>query len=270
MCGNTMVWKPSSHTPGATQLQAELWTEAGGPDGTFNIVYGGREAVTAIVEHPDVPAIQFVGSTAVGRYVFETGTQHGKRVGSYTSAKNAMIVLPDADMALTADAAVASGYGSAGERCMAQTLVIAVGDAADRLRPLIARADREAQGRPRHGAGCRHGSDLHAGAPRVGHRVDRQGRRGGGRARRRRAAVRAPASTRTASSSACRCSTTSPPSMQIYQEEIFGPVLGIVRADTYDEAIAPHQRPQVRERHGDLHDRRRRRPALQARSATSR
>ncbi|MFI5255595.1 MAG: aldehyde dehydrogenase family protein, partial [Candidatus Limnocylindrales bacterium] len=137
MCGNTMVLKPSSHTPGATQLQAELWTQAGLPDGVFNVVYGGREAVAAIVEHPDVKAIQFVGSTAVGRYVYETGTKLGKRVGAYTSAKNAMLVLPDADMELTADAAVASGYGSAGERCMAQTLVIAVGDAGDRLRPLI-------------------------------------------------------------------------------------------------------------------------------------
>ena len=108
-CGNTIVLKPSSHTPGATQLQAELWTEAGGPDGTFNVVYGGREAVKAIVEHPDIKAIQFVGSTAVGRYVYEEGTRRGKRVGAYTSAKNAMLVLPDADMELTADAAVAVG-----------------------------------------------------------------------------------------------------------------------------------------------------------------
>ena len=136
-CGNTFVWKPSSHTPGATQLQAELWKEAGLPDGVFNVVYGGREAVSAIVEHPDVEAIQFVGSTAVGRYVYETGTKLGKRVGAYTRAKNAMIVLPDADMELTADAAVAAGFGSAGERCMAQTLVIAVGDAGERLRPLM-------------------------------------------------------------------------------------------------------------------------------------
>ena len=113
-CGNTMILKPSSHTPGATQLQAELWTEAGLPDGVFNVIYGGREAVTAIVEHPGIRAIQFVGSTAVGRYVYEEGTRRGKRVGAYTSAKNAMIVLPDADMELTADAAIAAGYGSAG------------------------------------------------------------------------------------------------------------------------------------------------------------
>ena len=136
-CGNTVVWKPSSHTPGASQLQAELWKEAGLPDGVFNVVYGGREAVTAIVEHADVKAIQFVGSTPVGRYVYETGTKLGKRVGAYTSAKNAMLVLPDADMEQTADAAVASGFGSAGERCMAQTMVIAVGDAGERLRPLM-------------------------------------------------------------------------------------------------------------------------------------
>ena len=84
MCGNTVILKPSSHTPGATQLQAELWTQAGGPDGTFNVVYGGRDAVKAIVEHKDIKAIQFVGSTAVGRYVYEEGTKRGKRVGSYT------------------------------------------------------------------------------------------------------------------------------------------------------------------------------------------
>ncbi len=137
MTGNTVILKPSSHTPGATQLQAELWTRAGGPDGTFNVVYGGRDAVKAIVEHKDIKAIQFVGSTAVGRYVYEEGTKRGKRVGSYTSAKNAMLVLPDADMDLVADAAVASGFGSAGERCMAQTLMVAVGDTAERLKPKI-------------------------------------------------------------------------------------------------------------------------------------
>ena len=134
-CGNTFIWKPSSHTPGATQLQAELWREAGLPDGVFNVVYGGREAVSAICEHPGIDAIQFVGSTPVGRYVYETGTRAHKRVGAYTAAKNAMIVLPDADLDLAADSAVAAGYGSAGERCMAQTLVIAVGDAATACGP---------------------------------------------------------------------------------------------------------------------------------------
>jgi len=236
-CGNTFVWKPSSHTPGATQLQAELWQQAGLPDGVFNIVYGGREAVAALVEHPDVDAIQFVGSTPVGRYVYETGTRLGKRVGSYTSAKNAMIVLPDADLELTADAAVASGYGSAGERCMAQTLVIAVGETADRLRPLMLEritglkvgpgmepgmdmgpiysaehrasivewiergvaegAELVVDGRPFHHP--EHPDGFFLGVSLFDHVT---------------------------------------PEMAIYQEEIFGPVLGMVRAATYDEALA--------------------------------
>ena len=135
--GNAVILKPSSHTPSATQLQAELWKEAGLPDGILSIVYGGREAVAAIVEHPDIKAIQFVGSTAVGRYVYEEGTKRGKRVGAFTSAKNMMVVLPDTDLELAADAAVASGYGSAGERCMAQTLLVGVGGVIDKLRPMI-------------------------------------------------------------------------------------------------------------------------------------
>src|SRR5512132_3185608 len=141
--GNAVILKPSSHTPSATQLQAELWKEAGLPDGILSIVYGGREAVAAIVEHPDIKAIQFVGSTAVGRYVYEEGTKRGKRVGAFTSAKNMMVVLPDTDLELAADAAVASGFGSAGERCMAQTLLVAVGGVGDKLRPMI--LDRNAR-----------------------------------------------------------------------------------------------------------------------------
>ena len=236
-CGNTVVLKPSSHTPGATQLQAELWQAAGGPDGTFNVVYGGREAVTAIVEHPGIKAIQFVGSTAVGRYVYEEGTRRGKRVGAYTSAKNAMIVLPDADMELTADAAVAAGFGSAGERCMAQTLVIAVGDTGEKLRPLML----ERIAKLRVGPGMEPGMDM------------------------------GPIYTREHRESVIRwiekgCAEgaelvvdgrpfvhpTNPegfflgvtlfdgvtPDMDIYREEIFGPVLGIVHAKTYDEALA--------------------------------
>jgi len=236
MTGNTFVWKPSSHTPGATQLQAELWREAGLPAGVFNVVYGGREAVAAILEHPDIAAIQFVGSTAVGRHVYRTGTMNGKRVGAYTAAKNAMMVLPDADMTLTADAAVAAGYGSAGERCMAQTLVLAVGDAGDRLRPLIeARiaglkvgdgmdsasdmgplysaehrtnvlewidkgvaegAEIVADGRPFHSAAQPDGFYL---GPTLFDGVT--------------------------------------PAMEIYREEICGPVLGIVRCATFEEAL---------------------------------
>jgi malonate-semialdehyde dehydrogenase (acetylating) / methylmalonate-semialdehyde dehydrogenase len=236
-CGNTMVLKPSSHTPGATQLQAELWKQAGLPDGVFNIVYGGREAVTAIVEHPDVKAIQFVGSTAVGRYVYETGTKLGKRVGAYTSAKNAMIVLPDADMELTADAAVAAGYGSAGERCMAQTLVIAVGDTAEKLRPLML----ERIAKLKVGPGMEPGMDM---GPLYSaeHResvikwIDK------GEAEGAELVVDGRPFHHPENPDGFFLGVTLfdnvTPEMEIYKEEIFGPVLGIVHAKTYDEALA--------------------------------
>ena len=236
MCGNTVLLKPSSHTPGATQLQAELWTQAGGPDGTFNVVYGGREAVTAIVEHPGIRAIQFVGSTAVGRYVFEEGTRRGKRVGSFTSAKNAMIVLPDADMELTADAAVASGYGSAGERCMAQTLLIAVGDTAERLRPLIL----ERIANLKVGPGMEPGMDM---GPMytAEHRASVIRWIERGEAEGAELVVDGRPFVHPTSPGGFFLGVTLfdhvTPQMQIYQEEIFGPVLGIVRAATYDEAL---------------------------------
>ncbi len=235
-CGNTFILKPSSHTPGATQLQAELWKEAGLPDGVFNVVYGGREAVTALVEHPGVDAIQFVGSTAVGRYVYEEGTRRGKRVGAFTSAKNAMVVLPDADMELTADAAVASGYGSAGERCMAQTLVIAVGDTGGTLRALI----EERIARLTIGPGMEPGMDM---GPiySAEHResvirwIDTGVAEGAelvvdGRP------FRHPEYPDGFFLGVSLFDHVTP-DMEIYREEIFGPVLGIVHAKTYDEAL---------------------------------
>ena len=178
------------------------------PDGVFNVVYGGREAVTAIVEHPDIKAIQFVGSTAVGRYVFEEGTRRGKRVGSYTSAKNAMIVLPDADMELTADAAVASGYGSAGERCMAQTLLIAVGDTADRLRPLMLERIAGSRSAPAWSPAWTWARSTPRSTAESVDRLDRQGRGRGCRARRRRAALRPPHEPRRLLPRASPSSTT--------------------------------------------------------------
>jgi malonate-semialdehyde dehydrogenase (acetylating)/methylmalonate-semialdehyde dehydrogenase len=236
MCGNTMLLKPSSHTPGATQLQAELWREAGLPDGVFNVVYGGREAVTAIVEHPDVRAIQFVGSTAVGRYVYETGTRLGKRVGAYTSAKNAMLVLPDADMELTADAAVASGFGSAGERCMAQTLLIAVGDTAERLRPLML----ERIANLRVGPGMEPGMDM---GPLYSaeHRESVIRWIETGEAEGAELVVDGRPFVHPDNPDGFFLGVTLfdnvTPEMEIYKQEIFGPVLGIVRARTYDEAL---------------------------------
>jgi malonate-semialdehyde dehydrogenase (acetylating)/methylmalonate-semialdehyde dehydrogenase len=237
MAGNTFIWKPSSHTPSATQLQAKLWTEAGLPDGVFNVVYGGREAVQALVEHPGLAAIQFVGSTPVGRYVYETGTRLGKRVGAYTSAKNAMIVLPDADMEQTADAAIAAGYGSAGERCMAQTLVIAVGDAGDRLRPLLeARLDRL-----RIGPGMEPGVDmgpLYSAEHRASMiRWIEQGIAEGAELVRDGRLFRHPEHPEGFFLGVTLFDHVTP-AMRIYQEEIFGPVFGMVRAATYDEALA--------------------------------
>ena len=236
MTGNTFVWKPSSHTPGATQLQAELWKQAGLPDGVFNVVYGGREAVNAILVHPGISAIQFVGSTAVGKHVFETGTAHGKRVGAYTGAKNVMLVLPDADLDLAADSAVAAGFGSAGERCMAQTLVMTVGDVADKLRPMI----------EKRMAGLKIGPGMEAGVD-MGPIYSTE----------HRASVIEWIEKGVAEGAELAVDgrnfvhPTNPdgfflgvslfdnvrPGMEIYNEEIFGPVLGVVRVKTFDEAL---------------------------------
>jgi malonate-semialdehyde dehydrogenase (acetylating)/methylmalonate-semialdehyde dehydrogenase len=234
--GNAVILKPSSHTPGATQLQAELWKEAGVPDGILSIVYGGREAVAAIVEHPDIKAIQFVGSTPVGRYVYEEGTKRGKRVGAFTSAKNIMVVLPDTDLELAADAAIASGYGSAGERCMAQTLIVGVGGVADKLRPMM--LDRIAK--LKIDDGMEPGTDMGPIYTRE-HResiikwIDRGVEEGA------ELVVDGRPFVHPTKPDGFYLGVTLfdhvKPGMDIYNEEIFGPVLGMVHVDTYDEAI---------------------------------
>jgi malonate-semialdehyde dehydrogenase (acetylating)/methylmalonate-semialdehyde dehydrogenase len=131
--GNAVVLKPSEKDPSAANLMAELWNEAGLPAGVFNVVHGDKVAVDRLLEHPDVKALSFVGSTPIARYVYETGTRHGKRVQALGGAKNHMLVLPDADLDLAADAAVNAGFGSAGERCMAISVVVAVEPVADEL-----------------------------------------------------------------------------------------------------------------------------------------
>ncbi len=234
--GNAVVLKPSSHTPGAIQLQAELWKEAGLPDGVFNVVYGGREAVDAILTHPDVRAVQFVGSTEVGRYVFETGSKHNKRVGAYTGAKNHMVVLPDADMELAADSGVSAGFGSAGERCMAIATIVAVGDAGDRLVEMM--VDRI--GRLKIGPGMEPGVDM---GPiyTAEHRasivryIDRGVEEGAtlvvdGRP------FRHPEYPDGFYLGVTLFDHVRP-EMTIYQDEIFGPVLTVVRVPTYADAL---------------------------------
>ncbi|MHB1510762.1 MAG: CoA-acylating methylmalonate-semialdehyde dehydrogenase [Acidimicrobiales bacterium] len=131
--GNTVVLKPSEKDPSASVWFAERWAEAGLPEGVFNVVHGDKEAVDRLLEHPDVKAISFVGSTPIARYVYETGTRAGKRVQALGGAKNHMVVLPDADLDLAADAAVNAGFGSAGERCMAISALVAVEPVADEL-----------------------------------------------------------------------------------------------------------------------------------------
>ncbi|MEW9555469.1 CoA-acylating methylmalonate-semialdehyde dehydrogenase [Nonomuraea sp. NPDC050783] len=142
-CGNTFVLKPSERDPSASLLMARLWQEAGLPDGVFNVVQGDKVAVDRLLEHPGVRAVSFVGSTPIARYVYGTGTAHGKRVQALGGAKNHMLVLPDADLDLVADAAVSAGFGSAGERCMAISVVLAVEPIGDELvRKIVERVER--------------------------------------------------------------------------------------------------------------------------------
>jgi len=132
-CGNAFVLKPSEKDPSASVLLAQLWAEAGLPDGVFNVLHGDKVAVDALLTHPDIAAVSFVGSTPIARYVYESGTRAGKRVQALGGAKNHMVVLPDADLDLAADAAVSAGFGSAGERCMAISALVAVDPVGDEL-----------------------------------------------------------------------------------------------------------------------------------------
>ena len=176
-CGNTFVLKPSEKDPSASNYLAELLHEAGVPDGVFNVVHGDKVAVDALLEHPDVSAISFVGSTPVAQYIYSTATAHGKRCQALAGAKNHMVVLPDADIDMAADAAVSAGYGSAGERCMAISMVVAVGDAARAVDRRDQGAHPEDQGRRRRRAGRRDGTADHARASRPCRVVHRERRR---------------------------------------------------------------------------------------------
>ncbi len=140
--GNTFVLKPSERAPSAALFMADLMTQAGLPDGVFNVVQGDRLAVDALLTHPDVKALSFVGSTPIAQHIYETGARHGKRVQALGGAKNHLVVMPDADLDQTVDALIGAGYGSAGERCMAISVAVAVGDVAERLVPALAERAR--------------------------------------------------------------------------------------------------------------------------------
>src|SRR3984893_14432663 len=233
-CGNTFVLKPSEKDPSASMLTAELLKEAGVPDGVFNVVNGDKVAVDALLEHQGIAAISFVGSTPIAKYVYETATRNGKRCQALGGAKNHMIVLPDADLDMAADAAVSAAYGSAGERCMAVSMVVTVGGVADELvskikeripkvkvadgtepdaamGPLVTREHRDrvaayVESAPGEGAtvvvdgrdNCPDGDGFFLGPSLIDNVT---------------------------------------PEMANYRDEIFGPVLGVTRVETYDEAI---------------------------------
>ncbi len=233
-CGNTFVLKPSEKDPSASMLSAELLAEAGLPDGVFNVVHGDKVAVDRILEHPDIQAVSFVGSTPIARYIYETGTAAGKRVQALGGAKNHMIVLPDADMDLAADAAVNAGYGSAGERCMAISVLVTVGDAADRLMPKIQERMKAVKVAP----GTEEDADMgplvtEAHRDRVRGYIDSGVEEG---------AVlvedgRPLAEEEEGFFLGPTLFDNVTPDMKIYQDEIFGPVLSTVRVDSYAEAM---------------------------------
>ena len=233
VAGNTFILKPSEKDPSVSLLLADLLRQAGLPDGAFNVVQGDREAVEAILADPDIAAVSFVGSTPVAKHIYETGTRNGKRVQALGGAKNHMVVLPDADIDAAADAAVSAGYGSAGERCMAISVVVAVGGVAD---PLVA-AVQERIGRIRTGPA----SDPDA---EMGPLISREHRdrvagylASPGSAEvvvdGRSADISSQPGFFLAPSLVDKVPTDSP----LYQDEIFGPVLSVVRVDTYAEAV---------------------------------
>jgi malonate-semialdehyde dehydrogenase (acetylating) / methylmalonate-semialdehyde dehydrogenase len=233
-CGNTFVLKPSEKDPSASVYTAELLQEAGLPDGVFNVVHGDKVAVDSILEHPEIAAVSFVGSTPIARYVYETGTSHGKRVQALGGAKNHMIVLPDADIDMAADAAVSAGYGSAGERCMAVSMLVAVGQAGDDLVEAI----KERLPKVKVGNGMDPDSEM---GPLVtrGHRdkvasyIDR-GREEGAKVV---ADGRQTAPDGDGFYLGVSLLDDVKPGMDVYKDEIFGPVLGVTRVDTYDAAV---------------------------------
>ena len=236
-CGNTFVLKPSEKDPSPSVRMGELLKDAGLPDGVFNVVHGDKVAVDAILTHPDIKAVSFVGSTPIARYVYQTAAATGKRVQALGGAKNHAVVLPDADLEFTANALVGAAYGSAGERCMAISAVVAVGAAAD---PLVDRLAAKARGL-KIGPGTAEKMDMgplvtRAHRDRVRQYVDTGIAEGASLVLDGRALSIA-GHERGFFLGPCLFDHVSP-EMTIYKDEIFGPVLVVLRAKTLDEAIA--------------------------------
>ncbi len=233
-CGNCFVLKPSEKDPSTSLLIAEMVSEAGFPDGVLNVVQGDRDAVDALLAHPGVAAVSFVGSTPVARSIYETGTRQGKRVQALGGAKNHMVVLPDADLDAAADAAVSAGYGSAGERCMAISVVVAVGAVADDLVEAIASRIPGVVVGPGADPASMMGP-LVTGEHRDRVRSYVEGATGEG------ATVVVDGSApphQTGFFLGCTLLDDVKPGMRAYDDEIFGPVLSVVRVPTLDDALA--------------------------------
>jgi malonate-semialdehyde dehydrogenase (acetylating)/methylmalonate-semialdehyde dehydrogenase len=235
--GNTFVLKPSERDPSASNLVAELYAEAGLPDGVFNVVHGDKVAVDAILEHPDIAAVSFVGSTPIAKYVHERATATGKRVQALGGAKNHAVVLPDADLEYAANHLTAAAFGSAGQRCMAISVAVAVGDAADALVGALARKAREVKVGPGDDPSSEMGPVVtDAAKQRVENAVASAAEQG--------ATVVVDGRGLTVEGHEGAFFTGPSlvdrvrPAMDVYREEIFGPVLAIVRAESIDEAIA--------------------------------
>ena len=233
-CGNTFVLKPSEKVPSTAMRLAELFKEAGLPDGVLNVVHGDKQAVDALIAHRDVRAVSFVGSTPIAQYIYETGAKHGKRVQALGGAKNHAVVLPDADLDFAADALIGAGYGSAGERCMAISAIVAVGECGDALVQKL----KEKAASLKIGPGT--GKDIDMGPlvtrahrDKVAGYVDKGVEEG----------AKLVLDGRTYKGQdkgfflGASLFDNVRPEMTIYKDEIFGPVLGVVRVKTLDEAI---------------------------------
>ena len=238
--GNTFILKPSPIDPSASLYMAELLKQAGLPDGVFNVVQGDKEAVDALLVHPDVKAVSFVGSTPIANYIYETGAHHGKRVQALGGAKNHMVVMPDADLEQAVDALIGAGYGSAGERCMAISVAVLVGDVADKLIPMLAARAKTLV--------IKNGTNLDAemgpivtsiAHKRITGYIDAGVEEG--------ATLLVDGRTFTGKDAGQECKNGFwmggtlfdhvTPDMRIYKEEIFGPVLGCVRVKDFAEAV---------------------------------
>jgi malonate-semialdehyde dehydrogenase (acetylating) / methylmalonate-semialdehyde dehydrogenase len=238
-CGNTFILKPSPIDPSASLFMADLFKQAGLPDGVFNVVQGGKEAVDALLEHPDVKALSFVGSTPIANYIYETGAHHGKRVQALGGAKNHMVVMPDADLDQAVDALIGSAYGSAGERCMAISVAVLVGDVADKIMPaLIKRTQQLAVKNGVHLDAEMGPIVTQAAKERITGYIDLGVAQG--------ADLLVDGRYFKSQEPGCESGfwlggtlfDNVTPSMRIYKDEIFGPVLSCVRVKDFSQAVA--------------------------------